>query len=184
LSWVTEKDDPDLRKIIKDASDQNIAVFCSRGDQGNLSSPKYPADFPGTITVSATDRKNVRRKHSEEKADFFVVGEDILADGPSYYLGDGAEHLDHLCSGSSVATAVAAGLASLIVAYATCCQETGSKCIVTQRDIMVSLMKRCMCPPTPDGKSGYIDVRAFGPPLNERPNMDAHRRFAATLRAY
>jgi len=179
MSWVTHEECPDLKKAIDRANKKNILVFCSRADKGNLSQKEYPADFDTTITVSATDRMNVERKHSE-KSDFYVVGEDILADGPSYYhMMDGvtSNSVGPAVSGSSVATALAAGLASLIIAYGSCVNKDayGNRRFM-RRAKMVDLMKTYMCP----GGANYIQASSFGPGLADEnlDNVEVQRAWA------
>ncbi|KAK3306078.1 peptidase S8/S53 domain-containing protein [Chaetomium strumarium] len=112
ISWVTKSMEPELRDVIQEAA-KNTLIFCSTADRGTGSGPAYPADYNGTVRISATDKYGSLMPASENGShavNIPVPGEDIPAFGPSY-MGDGIEV--GTVSGSSVATALAAGIASL-----------------------------------------------------------------------
>jgi hypothetical protein len=115
ISWVTKKDHPALKKAIADATDgtqqhsRPILVFCSTADEGIYSGPVYPAAYDNTVRVAATDKYGHLQPGSDGDVNILVPGEDIDADGPSYM----EKYVTGTVSGSSVATASAAGIASL-----------------------------------------------------------------------
>ena len=69
----------------------------------------YPVDYDGTVKVSAFGKYGHRRQGSQDEVDILVPLEDISADGPVYMTSFASEFV----TGSSVATALAAGIASL-----------------------------------------------------------------------
>lgn len=114
ISWVTKKDHRDLKNAIADAiagSQQirPILVFCSTADEGIYSGTVYPAAYENTVRVAATDKYGHLQPGSDGAVNILVPGQDVDADGPSYM----EKYVTGTVSGSSVATASAAGIASL-----------------------------------------------------------------------
>lgn len=112
ISWVTKTQFPALKDAIEKAA-KHALVFCSTADQGAWSERVFPADYEGTVRVSATDKYGNLMPASDKKGhavNIPVPGEDVPAFGPSY-MGDNVAV--GTVSGSSVATALAAGIASL-----------------------------------------------------------------------
>ncbi|KAI1377492.1 hypothetical protein F4677DRAFT_458856 [Hypoxylon crocopeplum] len=120
MSWTIEAssdDDPDLRHLqdaIKEAYRRGIIMFCSASDQGGSSNLKcYPGAWSnqdGSYCIrigSSSSSDNASIWVNEEQVDFLLPGENILikdSDGTSEYQ-----------TGSSYATAVAVGLAGLLL---------------------------------------------------------------------
>jgi hypothetical protein len=111
MSWVTRKHIRVLEKAVDEAKEENILFFCSTADIGLVSVKVWPADFPPCISVAASDANGRPRPQSREEVDLLVSGQDIMADGPDYIRKQTKQPV----SGSSVATALAAGIASLIL---------------------------------------------------------------------
>ena len=86
-----------------------ILVFCSTADEGVYSGTVYPASYDGVVQIAATDQYGHMIPASDNGVDIRVPGENIEADGPSYM----DEYSTSSVSGSSVATATAAGIASM-----------------------------------------------------------------------
>lgn len=116
MSWTTKKNDRNLQAAISDASNPNsnkrpTLMFCSTADEGVYSETIYPADYGNNVVkVSATDRwgRLSAKSQSTQPVDIQIPGENIEAVGPAY-IGSVLPTV----SGSSVATALAAGIASL-----------------------------------------------------------------------
>lgn len=110
-----KKDHGELRSAIERAvnpegeSDRPTLVFCSTADEGVYSGTVYPASYNGVVNVAATDQYGQLKPASANGVDILVPGENIAADGPSYM----EKYSSSSVSGSSVATATAAGIASL-----------------------------------------------------------------------
>lgn len=114
MSWTTPKNDSELEMAIKDAADdlsgRATLMFCSTADEGMLSDPIYPVDYNKVVSVSATDRwgHSTSKTMRAKGVDIRIPGENIEAVGPAY-IGT----VTPTVSGSSVATTLAAGIASL-----------------------------------------------------------------------
>ncbi|KAL4969565.1 uncharacterized protein BDV14DRAFT_195830 [Aspergillus stella-maris] len=118
MSWVTKSEESELKAAVERAAAKSgkskvrpILMFCSTADEGAYAGDVYPVDYTDSVvSVTATDiwggltSKGDRQKH----VDIRIPGEDLEASAP-LYLGNVASSV----SGSSVATALAAGIASL-----------------------------------------------------------------------
>jgi hypothetical protein len=114
ISWITRRKSAELNKAIRHAARKKVLVFCSTADTGVNYGKVWPADSPSSISVSASDTYGRPRPQSREKADLLVSGEDVIAEGPAYIK----KYTKGPVSGSSVATALAAGMASLALTLA------------------------------------------------------------------
>lgn len=121
MSWaIKEPEDPDDKAAfdtaIRRARDKGILMFCSASDQGNFKDYTYPyLSNPGSVfRIGAASKDGT-------VPDFVRNGGDIsfLLPGREVALDDGVDvdKVEAFTShtGSSVATALAAGLAALIV---------------------------------------------------------------------
>ncbi|MCJ1394328.1 hypothetical protein MMC18_007206 [Xylographa bjoerkii] len=112
ISWTTKTDHPTLREAIGRATSEDILIVASTADEGELAHEQvYPARYPSVVTVSALDKFNKRRGQSQKAVDILIRGEDLSVIGPTYIKDKSLEAI----SGSSVATAVTAGIASLML---------------------------------------------------------------------
>lgn len=122
ISWTTRKHDSNLEKAIEEAvnprTGRRTLVFCSVADEGNFSGAVFPVQWhpKHILSVAATDTYG----HLTPAADraggnvsIQVPGMDVMADGPSYHDAEDKTSDDGTVSGSSAATALAAGIASL-----------------------------------------------------------------------
>jgi subtilisin family serine protease len=110
ISWIIKEPFPELLMAVEAAA-RNALVICSTADEGAWSGEVYPADSESMIKVAATDKYgNLSPKSDKCAVNIAVPGENIPAFGPCYM---GAELAASKISGSSVATALAAGVASL-----------------------------------------------------------------------
>ncbi|KAF1993814.1 subtilisin-like protein, partial [Amniculicola lignicola CBS 123094] len=115
MSWITKHNNPDLKQAVEEAisgtpQTRPTLLFCSTADEGAYSGDIWPAKYDDTVRISATDRYGHTRPASDiDDVNILVPGEDMDADGPSYM----EKHVQSTVSGSSVATALAAGIASL-----------------------------------------------------------------------
>ena len=112
ISWTTKSKHKGLCKAIERAILKNILIIASTADEGNLPDEQvYPARWPSVVTVSALDKNNERRYQSQKAVDILVRGEDLCVMGPTYIKDKSLEAI----TGSSVATAVTVGIASLML---------------------------------------------------------------------
>lgn len=119
ISWVTKSPDTKLHDAVAKAvmrkgwrargAQRPTLVFCSTSDEGANPVDAYPAGWEGVVCVAATDQYGHRRPPSADNVSILAPGENVLADGPSYI----PEFTRGTVTGSSVATALGAGLASL-----------------------------------------------------------------------
>ena len=104
------KKSPKLTKAIESAKSNNIVIIASKGDQGNNQKSVYPADYDEVISISSLTNLGKQAESTELNASYFFLGEDVrIPAEPSYLETRGR------ASGSSVATAIAAGIAALIL---------------------------------------------------------------------
>jgi hypothetical protein len=121
LSWTTGSISSELHEAIERAAKGRL-LFCSSADKGvrgDNTITEYLKDK--VIRVSAAGPDHLPRKLSDKSVDFMVDGEDIAADGPRYMTA----HYKESVSGSSVATALASGIASLVLSVARIANDKG-----------------------------------------------------------
>jgi hypothetical protein len=88
-------------------------VFCAKSDE-LYADDVFPADYASTISVAATTSRG-RAGTEGRKADLLILGENMPAYGPEY---QSRKEKESKISGSSVATALASGMASLMLMLA------------------------------------------------------------------
>lgn len=126
LEWVTDvehvdivvmcmtytEEDEEIAKLIKKAHNdgKGTLFFCSTEDMGKTSRKVYPASMDQTFAISACTRAGKEGETTDPSANYYFQGEEIHADCLSYWTCQ-----PEPASGSSVATAIAAGVASLIL---------------------------------------------------------------------
>ena len=138
MSFALEGGDKDIAlwEAVKNANSKRIVMVCSTADEGENNSDVWSARYDETISIAACSNTGKAAAMSNTtKAEFFFRGEDIIYE--SQFLG--VSYRDALdsrsisgpgslppsierISGSSVATAIAAGVASLFLA---CCRLDG-----------------------------------------------------------
>ena len=121
ISWTCpdnlEDDNDDfgnLESKIQDAA-QNSLIFCATGDKGPSAKKSYPAGFKTTFKISNCSINGLPSKDAEvQNTEFYVPAEDLATAVPGYLKRGKIE----TAGGSSAATAIAAGLASLVLSLA------------------------------------------------------------------
>jgi hypothetical protein len=106
------KPDPRLAEAVRCAHNdgKGPVFFCATEDKGNAGDEVYPAYLPQTIAIAACDRGGKEFTTTDPNAQYYFQGHQIQTDCLSYGACKTAEP-----TGSSIATAIAAGVASLIL---------------------------------------------------------------------
>lgn len=119
ISWtcagdVDDNDFGNLETKIQEAS-RNSLIFCATGDKGPAAKESYPAGFKTTFKICSCSISGQPSHNAEvDNTEFYVPAEKIDVSIPKYLnLGD-----SEVADGSSAATALAAGLATLILSLA------------------------------------------------------------------
>ena len=119
ISWtcsgdVDDNDFGNLETKIQEAS-RNSLIFCATGDKGPSAKESYPAGFKTTFKICSCSINGLPSHNAEVyNTEFYVPAEKIDVAVPRYLsLGD-----SEVADGSSAATALAAGLATLILSLA------------------------------------------------------------------
>lgn len=110
ISLVARSTSAKLKKAVARAMAKNIVVFATRGDRGNNHEHVYPADYDAVRSISSFTSLGKSTESAETNADYFLEGENVGIPGEPSYLEP-----QTFASGSSVATAFAAGVASLVL---------------------------------------------------------------------
>ncbi|KAI1124133.1 hypothetical protein F5Y10DRAFT_280401 [Nemania abortiva] len=125
ISWTVKKpkdteQDADLKDLghaIKRALDAGILVFCAASDAGNFSDEEYPYDFDRNRIIrigAATDDGRPWERSGDTKAlSFIFPGCSVVSRNARLESAVPSHFREN--TGSSVATALAAGLAALIL---------------------------------------------------------------------
>ena len=116
ISWtgpeqMSREDQADLEAMIQKAS-LNRLIFCATGDKGRAATELFPAGFAETFSISNCSIVGTHPEHTEiDNTQFLISAQDLAVKVPTYIKRDGEDTV----GGSSAATAVAAGLASLVL---------------------------------------------------------------------
>ena len=109
---------PRLEKAVESAKRDNMVMVGSRGDRGNNRESVYPADYDEVVSISSLTSFGKRTESTETNAQYFFQGENVSIPAESTYLESQKQ-----VSGSSVATALAAGVAALTLS----CRRLGNE---------------------------------------------------------
>jgi len=119
ISWAFQKPYSQLEEVIEKATSaaqgrDPILVFCSKSDE-SFSSNVFPADIDSTISVAAAISKvtGTFGGHVSRPPDLVLHGQDVQLRRLEHTSRQDAE-----VTGSSVATALASGIASLLLTLA------------------------------------------------------------------
>ena len=121
MSFGFSKEMPDISRAIQQAvshTNDAILFFAAAGNDGGNSGEMFPANHPSVISIRGTDSQGYfltfnppRNRHET------VVYGTLATNVPSAWLRD--YHGEMHQSGTSVATAIAAGIAASLLGYIT-----------------------------------------------------------------
>jgi len=137
MSWTIDSTTEDPNKAIAAAENQNILMFCSASDHGSTSSDNcYPASSKKCIRIGAATVFGDKCSWVPDQYDFLLPGKNIpfkweCQDGVSSWYE----------SGSSLATALAAGLAGLLLYCDRAVNEGGGNPVLHTKTGMEKLFR-------------------------------------------
>lgn len=120
LSWSFNKNSEALKEAIDKAADRQhrALVFCAKSDE-LYADDVFPADYLSTISVAAATSRGRIGTEGSKAPDLLILGENMPAYGPDYMAASTTgTSKEAKISGSSVATALASGMASLMLMLA------------------------------------------------------------------
>jgi subtilisin family serine protease len=148
FGWPTRDfDDYDkLEAAIDHANTQRVLMFAAASNSGGRQGRSYPARSPNVICIHSTDTEGNASKFSPtaspDDMNLATVGESIKSAWPYYLRVEESNHLGVTYkSGTSYATAVAAGIGAFLLHYARL-HLPEEAYILKRRDRMMALLKR------------------------------------------
>ncbi|KAK4151163.1 hypothetical protein C8A00DRAFT_17410 [Chaetomidium leptoderma] len=139
MSFALNETNDKLQNAINLAHSSDIVLLCSTADEGENRTRAWPASFRSTLAIAACNDAGEKLGSSTSAAQYYFRGENVLCESASGGIrkagengagGDGGGS-GEMISGSSVATAIAAGVASLCLA---CCEIDGIRLDVRGKD--------------------------------------------------
>jgi len=167
MSWTIAKTENNkdgieaLDNAIKEARNKKILMFGAANDQGgNDTDLPYPAKGHGVFCIGAATDSGTADSAGSSQAQYVFPGGSVGVGSVRGSTGSSAEGIMELASGSSFATAVAAGLTALIL---YCVDITGVKAKHRERltdfEVMDSIFTNMT---TTDRKQRkYIEVKKY-----------------------
>jgi hypothetical protein len=149
-----------LRRAISEADQAGIIMFCSLKDEGLSKTAKaYPQDCPGVIKIGAATKGGHTADYvgSEEEA-FNCPGDQVQIADPDSVLSTTK-------SGSSIATALAAGVAAVILYCVEAVQPGTLKNVRNYSSMKTAFQAMAQ---STDGNHRYLRVGDFFKPLSTR----------------
>jgi subtilisin family serine protease len=138
MSFALNDQSDKLQSAIDMAHGHGIVLVCSTADEGENRTRAWPASYDSTLAVAACNDAGEKLVSSTTEARYYFRGENVLYEpgisngvygggrggggGGDGGRGGGISSSAEKISGSSVATAIAAGVASLCLA---CCEIDG-----------------------------------------------------------
>jgi len=131
MSFALNDPDNNLKYAIADAHTKGIVLLCSTADEGENRTRAWPASYGNTLAIAACNDEGKKSLSSTTEAQYYFRGENVLYEPLNGNNAGSGEKI----SGSSVATAIAAGVASLCLA---CCQLDGETVDDRERSMKVT----------------------------------------------
>ena len=134
MSFAFSRRDEDVVEAVREAHKQGVIMFAAASNYGAIEgkTTAFPANIVGqVIKISSTDGWGSKSRWNPDKSknddNFSVLGEAVSSAWPAH-LNQGTEQRK---SGTSIATPVAAGIAALVLEFATQKPQT-----ISHRDIL------------------------------------------------
>jgi hypothetical protein len=146
----------EFRKAVTDANTENILMICSTADDGKNQDVAYPAHFKGlTMGIAGCNTfGSLLKNATSTDAEFLVPGRNVHAGVVPFLTGEPR------ISGSSVATAIAAGLASLTLSCHLYAGTADFNMLEWKKAAVRSRFNQ-MTPKNTDDDSKYIRLSRF-----------------------
>lgn len=158
MSFALEGDFPQVKAVCAEAAYRGVLLICSAPDEGLNVTEAYPIDYPETIGIISCDEYGqVTRAMEKSTYDYAIQGQGVAA-GMVPFLES-----DDLISGSSVATAIAAGLCSLTLACSQIARNRFSETNGIEKQNQITkkkIIKHYFSKMLADGKR-YISLEKF-----------------------
>jgi subtilisin family serine protease len=149
FGWPTRAIDgyDELQAAIDSASAHKVLMFAAASNSGSRQSRAYPARSSGVICIHSTDTYGQASKFSPtaspDDMNLATVGESIQSAWPQALC---REYTNQSClvyrSGTSYATAIAAGIAGFLLQYARIHLQPREAAALKRRDMMKAVLKR------------------------------------------
>lgn len=154
MSFAILETNDAFQKACAMAVDSGIVLICSTHDKGANIATAYPASFNDTIRIMACDEFGAPTRNMNDGYDYTIQGIDVAA-GVVPFLES-----DDRISGSSVATAIAAGLGSLMLS----CDglANGGPSRAYNRSGRSEVIKACFKDMLAENSDKYILLEKFG----------------------
>ena len=107
MSFAILDNTDSFQDACEEAAKAGIIMLCSTHDEGSNINKSWPAAFNDTITITACDEFGVLLRTTKQHYDYSIRGLEVAAGVVPFLKSD-----DRI-SGSTVSTAIAAGLSSL-----------------------------------------------------------------------
>lgn len=151
MSFAILDNPASFRNACAAAVNDGIVMLCNSHDAGSNIKNAWPADFNDTITINACDDFGEPLRATSQNINYSIRGREVPA-GIVPFL----ESNDSI-TGSSVSTAIAAGLSSLIL---SCDRLAFPDKVYTDRD-RINLVNHHFDKMLPDSTKKYIMLEKF-----------------------